>query len=49
MLAVNLQLSVSCNKLLSNTLATWYKEPTYLKKTLMLGKMRAEGEGDGRG
>ena len=31
----------------SNTLATWFKEPTYWKR-LMLGKLRARGEGGDR-
>ena len=33
----------------SNTLATWCKEPTHWKKPLMLGKLRAGGEGGDRG
>ena len=33
----------------SNTLATWCEELTHWKKTLMLGKIEAGGEGDDRG
>ena len=33
----------------SNTLATWCKEPTHWKKTLMLGKIEVEGKESDRG
>ena len=33
----------------SNTLATWYKELTHLKRSWCWERLRAEGEGDNRG
>ena len=33
----------------SNTLATWYKEPTHWKRLCCWERLKAEGEGSGRG